>query len=73
MTKNLRLLSLNVRGIGEYTKRKKIFKFLYDKNVDIIYLQETHSTVDTEVLLKHQIKGNVYFSHNSCIVLYCIY
>ena len=34
----------------EFTKRKKIFKFLYDKNVDITYLQETHSTVDKEVL-----------------------
>lgn len=58
----------------EYTKRKKIFKFLYDKNVDIIYLQETHSTIDTEVFWKYQIKGTAYFSHgtnNSRGVIIC--
>ena len=40
---NLRAVSLNVRGIRNGLKRRKIFRFLKKLNANVIMLQETHS------------------------------
>ena len=40
----LNVCSLNVHGIGNINKRRKIFRFLRDYNADINFLQETHGT-----------------------------
>ena len=45
---NVNLMSLNVRGIRTYFKRKKVFNWLTKKNADIIFLQETYSTNEIE-------------------------
>ena len=37
-------LSLNVRGIRNSTKRELVYTWLNSKPVEIIFLQETHST-----------------------------
>ena len=58
-------LSLNVCGLRNYFKRKKIFKYLHDKHPDVIFLQETHSTKDVELFWKRQMKGHFYFSHGN--------
>ena len=58
-------LSLNVCGLRDYFKRKKVFKYLQDKRLDVIFLQETHSTKDVELFWKRQMKGTFYFSHGS--------
>ena len=46
MTDNnsLSILSLNINGLNENKKRNNLFKKLSNKNIDIILLQETHST-----------------------------
>ena len=40
---NLSLVSLNVRGIREQTKRKSIFSHQKDKRADVYFLQKTYS------------------------------
>ena len=40
------LLSLNVRGIRTFEKRKAVFSWLVNSDADIIFLQETYSTRD---------------------------
>ena len=40
----LPLFSLNVNGMSEEKKRKKLFEILINKNTDITPIQETHST-----------------------------
>ena len=40
--KQIKLVSLNVRGIGAVNKRRKLFTWLQSQNADIIFLQETH-------------------------------
>ena len=62
---SLKVLSLNVCGLRDYFKRKKMFKYLQNQKVDIIFLQETHSTKEVELFWKCQMKGSFYFSHGT--------
>ncbi len=41
---DLKCVTLNVRGLTEYEKRSKVFKWLLDLKADIIFLQETFCT-----------------------------
>ena len=43
---NLKLCSLNVRGLGAFIKRKEVFGWLREKCFSILFLQETHCTTD---------------------------
>ena len=38
----LSCISVNVRGLNSDEKRIKIYEWLKDINIDIIFLQETH-------------------------------
>ena len=40
----LSILSLNINGLSDDNKKNKLFGNLVNKNIDIILLQETHST-----------------------------
>ena len=51
-----------MRGIADPTKRRKIFNFYRDR-ADIICLQETHSSKETENLWIKEWGGVVLFSH----------
>ena len=62
---NTSFFSLNVCGIRDFKKRKKIFRYLLDHNNDIFFLQETHSTKDVEMFWKWQLRGHLYFSHGT--------
>ena len=58
-------LSLNVRGIRTFEKRKSIFNWLTKQNSDIYFLQETYSTEEIENQWKKQWLGDIYFAHGS--------
>ena len=62
---NFRILSLNVRGIRSFDKRKALFYWLTKERSDIIFLQETYSTPDVEKFWKSQWRGDIFFSHGS--------
>ena len=62
---NFGLLSLNVRGIRTFEKRKALFLWLSKNKADIVFLQETYSLSDVENLWKTQWKGDLYFAHGS--------
>ena len=62
---DFKLLSLNVRGIRSPTKRKALFGWLGERKYDIVYLQETYSTIDIESVWRTQWQGKLYFSHGS--------
>ena len=44
----LKIVSLNVRGVSNFRKRRTLFTWCHRKNVDGIFLQETHSNKATE-------------------------
>ena len=64
-TVNLNILSLNVRGIREQTKRRSIFSYLKDQKANIYFLQETYSEPADEILWKNEWGGELFFSHGT--------
>ena len=42
----LRLISLNVRGLSNFKKRRMIYTWCKKRNTDIIFLQETHGEMN---------------------------
>ncbi len=62
---HLKIISLNVRGLRDNTKRKAIFLFCRRYNADLIFLQETHSSDADTKFWKAQWGDRIYFSHGS--------
>ena len=62
---NFKLVSLYVRGIRSFEKRKAVFNWLYKCQADICFLQETYSTPEVVNIWKKQWKGDTFFSHGS--------
>ena len=67
MKRNLdfKMLSLNVRGIRSFDKRRAFFNWIAKERSDIIFLQETYCTPEVENIWKSQWRGSVFFSHGS--------
>ena len=62
---SLKFLSLNVRGLGNFRKRRAIFTWCRKQNADLIFLQETHSTKTCESQWKKEWGSSIIFSHGS--------
>ena len=62
---DFKFLSINVRGVRAATKRKALFTWLSEWRYDIIFLQETYSTVDVEDIWRAQWRGKLFFAHGS--------
>ena len=45
-----KIISLNVRGIREQTKRRSIFTYLKDQKADFYFLQEKYSDANDEAM-----------------------
>ena len=68
MGKNInyfKLVSLNVRGIRSFEKRKAVLNCLYKSEADICFLQETYSTPENVNTWKQQWKGDTFFAHGN--------
>ena len=59
----VKIPSLNVRGLGDRIKRKKMFTFLKMKNFDIVFLQETHSSRKTAKVWQTEWGSKIVFAH----------
>ena len=58
-------MSYNARGLNDPTKRREVFHWLKTKQAHIIFLQETHSTKETESLWFADWDGEIIFSHGT--------
>ena len=58
------ITSLNVRGLKDRNKRRKIFQS-YKKSCDILCLQETHTTKEQEIDWLLDWGGKIIFSHGA--------
>ncbi len=56
---------LNINGAREEVKRAALFNLLKVRQLNVVFLQETHSTVDNEVDWKKEWDGEVCLSHKS--------
>ena len=62
---NLKIVSLNVRGLGHFKKRRSIFSWARRTRADLVLLQETHSTAEIELKWQHECGGQILFSHGN--------
>lgn len=62
---SLKMTTINVNGIRHTPKRRAFFKDLRDTKSDIIFLQETHSSISDCKLWKTEWGGEAVFSHGS--------
>ena len=62
---NFNFLTNNVKGLHSTKKRLKLFNFLRNKMglKGILFLQETHSSVETEKKWIDDFKDKIYYSH----------
>ena len=74
MADNLNIISNNVNGLRSTKKRIKMFEYLKSKicNNGMVFLQETHSSENSQSEWHNDFNGEIYFSHgttNSCGVM----
>ena len=65
MENELKIISLNVRGLGNLKKRTGVFEWLKQTKSNIMFLQETHSICADELNWNREMKGHCVFSHGS--------
>lgn len=65
MASKLTVATLNVRGIRNLNKRKKIFHWISKQNVDIFCLQETFLTKELDSQLKQNWPGKQYHCYST--------
>ena len=51
---NLKIISTNCRGLGDFHKRKDVFEYLRSRNASIFCLQDTHFTKNIEKIVRMQ-------------------
>ena len=59
------VISLNVRGLRDTVKRRSIFSYLKDQDVNFYFLQETFSKVSNEAIWRNEWGGEIYFSNGT--------
>lgn len=61
----IKIVSCNVNGLGDESKRRDIFRYIKQTKGHIFLLQETHSTVETEHLWKAEWGGSFIANHGT--------
>ena len=62
---SVKICTFNVKGLGEYHKRKQIFEYLKSNQFGICFLQELHCECKTYNIWKQQWGNEAFFSGNS--------
>ena len=64
---DVKLGSLNINGARGEIKRASLYSLFQTKKLNVIFLQETHSTPDNETDWKREWSGEAFLSHKSSI------
>ena len=57
------MLSANVRGLRNKSKRDIFFKWCKHQKADLVFVQETYWTPELESIIKSEWKGKAFFAH----------
>ena len=60
-----RIGTLNARGLRDKSKRNQIFSFFKSKELDLVFVQETHGTPEIENVWCSEWGGNIFYSHHN--------
>ena len=72
---NIKVLSLNVRGLVDNVKRRCVFDWMRNSRFEMFFLQETHSTKECEKIWASEWGYKIFFCHGKsnsagiCILL----
>ena len=58
----LNVVSLNVRGMRDYAKRKLLYNYFHKQKADVIMLQETHNSKEVNTQWETQFGGKIFNS-----------
>lgn len=61
----LKILSLNARGLNRTTKRRQLFRWLHQQKSDVVFLQETYSSPQTIKIWENEWGGKIVESNGS--------
>ena len=67
MTDVFSMGSLNVNGAREAKRRALIYETFKTKQLDVLFLQETHSCCENEGVWRREWEGEVVLSHNTSL------
>ena len=62
---DIKLGSLNINGARGAVKRAALFSLCRIRKLNVVFLQETHSTAESEAAWRKEWDGEVFFSHKS--------
>ena len=65
MVLNVKIISLNARGLKDDFKRRQLFKIIREKNADIALLQETHCTKEVAKIWESEWAGKMIHSYGT--------
>ena len=63
--RNLKIVSVNVRGLGGQQKRRDVLHYLRNRDYDVVFLQDTHLTKNKIPFFDSLWKGKAYHSYYS--------
>lgn len=63
---DIKLGSLNINGAREEAKRAALFSLFTVRNLDVVFLQQTHSTAESEPAWRTWWDGEDVLSHKGC-------
>ena len=63
MSQSITVASYNVRGLLNNVKQREIFHYLHKKNLDVLFLQETHSHKKFETMWSAEWGRKILFVH----------
>ena len=59
----LKFVTCNMRGMRDVNKRRQIFRYLHEKNADVVFLQETHAIKNNERQWKAEWGGRIIYDN----------
>lgn len=62
-----KIASLNVNGMRDAKKWMQLYDLIKLKNIDIMFVQETHSTKENEVEWLKDWEGKIFFCHKTSL------
>ena len=65
MTNKISCVTLNVKGLGDKTKRQRLFRYLKRFYRGFVFLQETHSSIQCERGWIVEWGSEILFSHGT--------
>ena len=62
---NFNIMSINIRGLNERKKRRKVFRWIKRSKVHICFIQETHSSAISERIWRSEWGRDIIYSHGT--------